>query len=145
MICQQQGSNSFSLGEVNANNNSCDSGNGIMLERVTFHSWLSPFPPFPKDILPNNRITWFIPAHVSCGGSWDHTVWMEAQVCVPVAIITKEVFFFKKKNIKWYICLLLKPFSMLWRRLALALGCQSKLGFNKLWLFYYYLHCPWIL
>lgn len=57
LICQQQGNNSFSLGKVNANNNSHDSGNGIVPERVTFNSWLSPFSPFPKDILPINRTT----------------------------------------------------------------------------------------
>lgn len=60
LICQQQRNNSFSLGKVNANNNSHDSGNRIVRERVTFSSWLSPFPPFPKDILRSNRTEWFV-------------------------------------------------------------------------------------
>lgn len=50
---------------VNANNNSRDSGSGIVLARATFSPWLSPLPPFPKDILPNNRTEWFILAHVA--------------------------------------------------------------------------------
>ena len=54
LIGQQQRNNSFSLRKVNANNNSHDSGNKIMLQRVTFSSWLSPFPPCPKDIFPSN-------------------------------------------------------------------------------------------
>lgn len=55
LICQWQRNNSFSFRKVNANNNSLDSGKGIVLERVTFSPWLSTFPPFPKDILLNSK------------------------------------------------------------------------------------------
>lgn len=120
LICQQRRNNSFSLGKMNANNNSQDSGNGVVLKKGDFQLLAPSFLPFPKDILPNNRNKWFIPAPVSCRGSWDHTVWLVGQSRLPVAIIAKEVLFFIKRNIKWYIYLLLKPFWMLWRRLTLA-------------------------
>lgn len=104
LIGQQQRNNSFSLRKVNANNNSHDSGNKIMLQRVTFSSWLSPFPPCPKDIFPSNRTKWFILAHVSCWGLQDHTVWLVGQVCLLLAVITKEAhFIFLKRNTKWYV------------------------------------------
>lgn len=142
LICQQQHNNSFSLGKTNANNNSQDSGNGVVLKKGDFQLLAPSSLPFPKDTLPNYRNKWFILAHVSCRGSWDHTVWLVGQILLPVAIITKEVLFFKKRNIKWYIYLLLKTFCLLWKRLTLAARCQSKLAFNRHRHFYYFLHCP---
>lgn len=92
LICQQQWNNSFSLGKENANNNSRDSGNRVVLEKGDFQL-LARSSPFPKDILPNDRGKWFILAHVSRRGSQDHTVWSVGQACLPGSIITEEVLF----------------------------------------------------
>lgn len=58
-------------------------------------------------------------------------MWLVGQIRLPVAIITKEVLFFKKRNINSYIYLLLKTFCLLWKRLTLAARRQSKLAFNQ--------------
>lgn len=55
LICQQQHNNSFSLGKTNANNNSQDSGSGVVLKKGDFQLLAPSSLPFPKDTLPNYR------------------------------------------------------------------------------------------